>query len=97
MTARDEVKPSDLKKGRKRTPPKVFRPQVVAERATPLISDHAVLRYMERVMGLEVEKVRSNMLTPMQLAAVRGLREVEVPIGGGHYAVVRNGRVVTVI
>ena len=33
-----------------------------------LVSDHAVIRYMERVMGLEVERVRDDIRRKVQRA-----------------------------
>lgn len=36
----------------------------------PRVSDHALLRYMERVMGLDLDAVRDRILTPENRAAI---------------------------
>lgn len=41
-----------------------------APKNAPQISDHALLRYMERVMGFDVEVVRKKMLKPEVISAV---------------------------
>ena len=95
MTARDQMKDSDRKRGPKRTPPKLFRPE--PQKEPQIISDHAMIRYLERVLGMDVEVLRRTMLTPSQLAMVKGMRDGELPIGGGHYACIKNGRVATIL
>lgn len=37
----------------------------------PLVTDHAVLRYLERVHGLDMSKVREEILSPQLEAAIR--------------------------
>ncbi|WP_293875533.1 MULTISPECIES: hypothetical protein [unclassified Sphingomonas] len=60
------------------------------------ISDHAVLRFIERVYGVDIEKVRAEMNTPALASAVEfGARCL---IGRhGERLVIRDGIVVTVI
>lgn len=60
------------------------------------ISDHACLRYLERVYGVDIDKVRAEMNTPALTRAVEfGAR---VLIGKhGERLVIRDGIVVTVI
>lgn len=68
----------------------------------PVVTDHAVLRYMERVSGIDIEKVRGR-LAPSEVAraaAVTGDGEYPVqPINGEPRFSVRvsNGLVVTVL
>lgn len=95
MTARDDVKQSDRKRGPKRTPPKLYRQE--AQKEPDIVTDHAMLRYFERVLGIDVEALRATMLTPSQLESVKRMGAGELPIGGGHYARVRSGRVVTIL
>lgn len=60
------------------------------------ISDHAVLRYLERVKGVDVERLRSEMNTPN--LAVADAFGAPVLIGrDGERLVIRDGVVVTVI
>lgn len=37
----------------------------------PRVSDHALLRYLERVMGLDLDRVRDRILTPENRAAIK--------------------------
>lgn len=58
------------------------------------ISDHAVLRYLERHYGLDVEKIRAEMQTPiLEIADDFGCSTV-VAKGGGRL-VIRDGIVQT--
>lgn len=75
--------------GPKRTPPK-HKP------VKKDVSDHALVRYLERVVGLDVEAFRLTMLTPAQIKMAKSLKECDIPIGGGVTAVVRGGVVVTI-
>lgn len=75
--------------GPKRTPPK----RVIPKRD---VTDHALVRYLERVIGLDVEAFRLTMLTPDQLLMAKSLKECDIPLGGGVTAVVRGGIVVTI-
>lgn len=63
--------------------------------ACPRVSDHAVLRYLERVKGLDIEKIRSEILTPDIAAAIRA-GATAVTISGARFPV-RGGVIVTVI
>lgn len=90
MTARDKMKPSDLAKGPRRTPPKRRAPNPTG------ITDHAVLRYLERVMGVDVEAVRRAILTPDNKALIARLKSGKFPIGAGMLAVVVDEVIVTI-
>lgn len=60
------------------------------------ISDHAVLRYMERVYGVDIDAIRAEMLTP----ALAQADEFGCPVLIGRHGerlVIREGVVVTVI
>jgi hypothetical protein len=64
------------------------------------VSDHALLRYFERVAGVDIERVRRELSARLERGA-----EAAESIGGGQYAirlseagfVVKNGVVVTVL
>lgn len=64
------------------------------------VTDHAVLRFLERVHGLELEKLRAE----LRAKAERGMTAAQ-SIGGGHYTLVVDGvkfrccndRIVTVV
>lgn len=37
----------------------------------PYVTDHALLRYMERVMGIDVERVRKEIMTEERKAVIK--------------------------
>ena len=60
------------------------------------ISDHAVLRFMERVYGIDIAKVRAEMDTPA-LAKAASFGAPCLIGRHGERLVIREGRVVTVL
>lgn len=75
------------------TLPKGKRPQPPAKHT---VSDHALMRYFERVLGLDIEAIRSGILTAEQDALVRSGVECKVKLANGIYAVAKGGVVVTI-
>ena len=60
------------------------------------ISDHAILRYLERVKGVDIEAIRAEMVTP----ALAKADEFGCPVligSHGERLVIRSGVVVTVL
>lgn len=58
------------------------------------VSDHAVLRYIERVFGFDLQDVRNQILTPDRVAAIKaGANQITA---NGVKFVIRNKTVVTV-
>jgi hypothetical protein len=62
-------------------------------RPHPVVTDHAVLRYLERALGLDVEAVRAEVEARVETGLHHGAGKVVV---GGMRYVLRDGRVVTV-
>lgn len=60
------------------------------------VSDHAILRYVERVMGIDIEQIRNTIASEKVEQTVATLGDSKVPLGNGAYAVVKNHSVVTV-
>lgn len=60
------------------------------------ISEHAVLRYAERVLGLNQDEVRATIVAKIA-PFVRTLGDGKYPVGHGCVAVVHNGTVVSVV
>ena len=61
------------------------------------VSDHAVLRYLERVGGYDIEAIRKDMVTP-QIATAIGAGAKKVHLSDGStYIIGDDGVVVTVI
>lgn len=62
----------------------------------PLISDHAILRYLERVKGLDMATVCEEMLSEGRHKMIAAVPNCKLPVGGGQFLVVVDGRIVTV-
>lgn len=62
-----------------------------------VVSDHAVVRYLERVMGIDVEAVRARIVDHSVAAAAREFTRVCVAVDGSHRVIVESGKVVTVL
>lgn len=60
------------------------------------VTDHAVLRYMERVMGIDVEAVRAKILAEGRDKMAQKMVNCNLPVAPGMVALVRNGVVVTI-
>lgn len=61
----------------------------------PKLSDHAVLRFAERKYGLDVAKIKAEMLTPdVKAATMMGAKKVR--IDGIEFYVAPDGTVMTV-
>jgi len=58
------------------------------------ISDHAMLRYMERFMGIDVELIRSSMMTLVKNVY---MGDGKYKLGEDVYAIIKGGNVVTFI
>lgn len=61
----------------------------------PQVTDHAVLRYLERVKGFDIAAVRKEMLTPEVTSAIR-VGAVSLKRDGVEY-VLQDGMVITVL
>lgn len=58
-----------------------------------MVSEHALIRYLERVKGIDMEEIRENILSPLVRAAMsQGDGKVK-----GNYTVVFQNRVVVTI
>jgi hypothetical protein len=67
----------------------------MAKTVGPRVSDHAVLRYIERVMGVDVEQIRRGLLTPLvRQAMIAGAKQVTIE---GVTFVIDNQTLVTVV
>ena len=61
------------------------------------ITDHAVVRYFERCLGIDMADVKEQILPASIHASVRDMGDnAQVPIANDCYSVLRDGRVVTV-
>jgi len=60
-------------------------------------SDHAILRYLERIKGVDITAVVAEMLGEGRAAAIKALRTCKLPLGEGARLVVVDRVVVTVL
>lgn len=63
-----------------------------------IITEHAILRYLERVEGFDMEKVKASILpndVKTQIKAFNG--NGKYPIGSGFQIVVKDGSIVSVV
>lgn len=62
------------------------------------VSDHAILRYIERVKGIDMDKIKSEILTPEFCDIYASMSiDGEFPNGHGLKYRVKNGRIITII
>lgn len=64
--------------------------------ADPVISEHALLRYLERAKGVDMDQLRTEVLTPELVAMIKTIKSGKVPMPGGLRAIVKNSVVVTI-
>lgn len=62
-----------------------------------IITDHALLRYLERVRGIDIEAVRKEILSERVMGVIRQLGSAKINLQNGCRAVVDHGVVVTVV
>lgn len=63
---------------------------------TPIISEHALLRYIERVKGIDLEVLKGEILTDQLLASIKNMGNGKFPTGNECKAVVKNNTVITI-
>ena len=61
-----------------------------------IISEHALLRYFERILGFDLEKIRQEILTPDILNLIDFAKSGKVPFQQGHHLVCRDRIIVTI-
>ena len=61
------------------------------------VTDHALLRYLERVVGLDVEAVRRDILSDRNRMLIDHCVHAKIPLGNGHRMIVRDATVVTIL
>ncbi|KQO43055.1 hypothetical protein ASF08_10795 [Methylobacterium sp. Leaf85] len=69
-------------------------------RSVPIVSDHALVRYMERVMGVDVEAIRAEILEEVAASLAAPRRARPDPLETHRFVIdgdALGGRVVTVL
>lgn len=62
----------------------------------PVVTEHAVLRYVERVMGFNIEQIKEEILSDSMKSQIKTLGNGKYPVGEGCKAVVRDNTIVTI-
>lgn len=62
-----------------------------------VISEHSIIRYLERVLGIDLDLIKDRMLDERNRAAIKILGTGYYPIGNGFKLVVKSNVVVSVI
>ena len=60
------------------------------------ITDHAVVRYLERVLNIEIDELKKTIISDKLRALIMSTGDGCYPVGNGQVAVVQNSRVITV-
>ncbi len=63
----------------------------------PVVTDHAVLRYLEREKGMDIDAIREEMLSERVVEMIRFTRTGKVSVGNGRRLVVKDMAVVSVL
>lgn len=61
-----------------------------------VLTDHALIRYIERVMEIDLDAIRAEILSPRNCALIHAMQSCRIPAGNGCDLVVAGGRIVTV-
>jgi len=73
---------------------------VVGVHGPPLrshVTDHAIVRYLERYVGLDIESIKRAMLSGGRDELIASMKTGKVPISDGVKLVALKGTVITVI
>jgi hypothetical protein len=64
----------------------------------PVVTEHALLRYVERVMGVDLDEIRAQILNESAVGLINQLRTAKIPMrqGSGFRLVVRDRTVVSI-
>lgn len=63
----------------------------------PRVTDHAILRYCERLLGFDLELVKSQILKSIPENHIDKLIDGKYPLIEGGKAVIKNHRIVTIV
>lgn len=70
--------------------------QLSASAVEPVLTEHALLRYLERVKGLDLAQLKAEILAPDTVLKIKALKTCRLAIGGGVALIVDSGVVRTV-
>ena len=62
----------------------------------PIVTEHATLRYAERVLGLDVQEIEKAILTPEVVSFIKTFKHGKISVGHGMRAVIEDCHVITI-
>lgn len=62
----------------------------------PIVSEHALLRYLERVYHINLDDIRAAILSPSTIKAIRVMGNGKIPLPTGGRAVIKDNIVVSI-
>jgi len=62
----------------------------------PVVSEHALLRYCERILKIDLKKIEQEMLSEKNVALIEHIRSGKIPVEGRFKMVVKNKVIVTI-
>jgi len=63
----------------------------------PIVTEHAILRYLERTMDLDMDEIKNKILSESTVEQIKILGNGKYPIGGGRKVVVKDMTAISVI
>jgi hypothetical protein len=70
--------------------------QLTAVMVEPVLTEHALLRYIERSHGIDLEHIKSVIMTDANKRAINVIVSGKLPIGNGLTAVIKNKTIVSI-
>ena len=61
-----------------------------------IVSEHAILRYLERTMELDIKAIEKEILTDETLKQYRTLGNGKYPVANGYKAIIKDNVVITI-
>lgn len=62
-----------------------------------IVSEHAILRYLERILGLDLKVIENEILTDDVVKQYKVLGNGKYPMGNGYKAVIKDNVVLTIV
>lgn len=62
-----------------------------------IVSEHAILRYLERTLGLDLKMIENEILTDDVVKQYKVLGNGKYPMGNGYKAVIKDNVVLTIV
>jgi archaellum component FlaC len=61
-----------------------------------IVTEHAILRYVERCMGFNLDQIRNEILTDSLKASIKAMGNGKYPVADGCKAIVKNNTIITI-